>query len=404
MFCPITFCCYLQSNLTVECSWLDLISFTPIADRFETMASTKWSNQTWIKIQLYTIGTVELVICVTCVIYVSCIYCKDDKKGNSPRKPISSSLKCMNLCGVIAFLLCGIVQCFNIWYWNTCCSENSFIQLVISWYGTWFLWGTGIFMTYLLFLHRIRTAFSNSTLKPSQCTLCSLYLLLTLYVIAFITMTIVLPILIFIDESYRDISWKLSLPLAMAEIPISTTMTYIFVSKLYSLILTQTVHYYDEAKESTPSLKQKSHKMSILEGKQYQRMLRITVKIAILAVVSLTSSSILMGTYLWSIAYIYFNGEYNYLMGKISAIYLQVDTMISCVCLVLFHPQTQRYFDCLCCCCSRIVSKLVHKSLQNSTLLVIQNKEEAQAVMEAEAESSELTVEMTPVDFVTRHE
>merc|ERR1719300_92088 len=147
-------------------------------------------------------------------------------------------------------------------------------------------------------------------------------------------------------------------------------MTWIFVSRLYALILMQTAIHYDESIKtvsgtqtilhSQHSLRRRTHKMSFLDGTYYQ-MIRISVKIAILAIVSLTSSLILLAFRVTS-----FYLSYQSPMAKVAAIWIQIDTMISCLCLVLFLPRTQRGFNLFCCCCNVVLSKIMKKSLQIS--------------------------------------
>merc|ERR1719293_381557 len=48
--------------------------------------------------------------------------------------------------------------------------------------------------------------------------------------------------------------------------------------------------------------------------------------------------------------------------------WLQVDTMISCVCLLLFLPRTQRGFDVFCCCCNYVLTRIMKKALQIHTV------------------------------------
>jgi len=296
----------------------------------------------------------------------------------------------MNLCGVISFVLCCILQCINIWYWNVYFDDFSAIQ-TLTWYGTWFCWSTGIFMTYLLFLHRIQTTFSNSTFEPSACTLRSVHVLLTLYAALWLTASAA-PLFIFIEDSafslsrerVFEIQWTLSGPIAVVDIVLSVSMTWMFVSRLYALILTQTAIHYDETTKppsrsptlvhSQSSLRRRTQKMSFLEGTHYQ-MIRISVKIAILAIVSLTSSLILLAFRTTS-----FVLSYDTPMAKVAAMWIQMDTMISCVCLVLFLPRTQRGFDALCCCCNVLLSNIMRKLLQHSTVRSLRSIENSRAL------------------------
>ena len=352
---------------------------------FLIMAAPPYRNPNWIIPQLVILGGTECLVCLFCVLYLLYNY-----RANSSMKSIPSSLKWMNICGVSSFLLCGIMQCINIWYWNVYYTEYSVIQ-TITWYSTWLFWTIGIFMTYLLFLYRIRTTFRDSSLEPSRCTLYSLYLLLSLYMILSLTVFI-LPLFIYMEgsglsrEELFDLQWTLSVPLAVLEIVTSISMIWIFVSRLRSLILKQSSHSPDEFAGSEYSLKERRQRLLVLRG--------IKVKIAILALVSLTSSSILMG---FRVASFYLS--YKSPMAKVAAIWLQFDTMLSCVCLVLFHSQTQRYFNILCCCCSKVVSIFMKESLQNSRILEIHTIEDTctqEIVLEESNTENTPKAQMTP--------
>ena len=314
--------------------------------------ATIYRGPHWILPQLVGLGGCEILVCLSCLCYSIYVYRthnvtrpnrrqsnasngsgngSNSSSSRSSSNPIASSLKYMNFIGVSSFLCCSITQCINIWYWNVQYDTYSAAQ-TMTWFTTWLFWSTGIFMTYLLFLHRIRTTFTNSSFEPSQFTLWSLYILLTLYAILWLTVFI-LPILIYVPgsglsrEEMFDFQWKLSVPIAVVDILLSVSMTYIFVSRLYSLILMQTAIHYDESLAKMPgsttmksehSLRRRTHKMSFLEGTYYQ-MIRISVKIGILAIVSLTSSLILLGLRVAS-----FYLSYGAMVAKVAAMWLQV--------------------------------------------------------------------------------
>merc|ERR1712096_73499 len=202
-------------------------------------------------------------------------------------------------------------------------------------------------MTYLLFLNRIETTFGGSSFQPSRCTIHSLYVLLTLYFLIWCT-ACTLPIanelfeVGILRETLFDVQYVLSVPIGLVDVTLSISMTYIFVSRLYRLILLQTAgnsmirRRIDEHLEVHGSFLSHSH---------YQ-MIRISVKIAVLAITSLTSSLILL-----SFRAVSFYLSYESPMAKVAAIWIQVDVMLSCLCLLLFLPKTQRGFLCFCCLC-----------------------------------------------------
>ena len=340
------------------------------------MSSPKFRNPEWV-FPLWILGGIEFIVCLTCLCYSLYIHGTGTIISSRINQSISPLFGKLNFCGVLSFLLCCILQYINIWYYNTHYDRYSFTQ-TMTWCGTWLCWSTGILMTYLLFLNRIRVTFKNSSLEPSNKSIRCLYVLLSWYFTLCVTSS-ALYIFLYIEGStltrsrLQEIQFLLPIPIAALEITISISMTWIFVSRLYSLILMQTVHHYDESIKSLPgspaivhshrSLHQRTHVMSVLEDTKYHRMIRLSVKTAILTSVSLTSSSVLMAFRASTCV----TSEYSP-MGKITSIWIQMDTMISCICLVLFLPRTQRGFDSLCCCCSRLLSEFMKKLLQKSTV------------------------------------
>lgn len=270
-----------------------------------SMGPAKWRNPGWV-LPFWIIGGIEILVCLSCFCFSIYVYRNHGVSTSRPDGFIAPSLKYMNLCGVISFLCCSITQCINVWYWNVYYDTHSLIQTV-TWSGTWFFWSTGIFMTYLLFLHRIRITFTGSSLEPSRCTIISLYILLSLYFVLYLSSSILL-ILLFFDKNIRirlgGLEFILPISFVVLELVLSISMTWTFVSRLYSLILMESVHYYDESMKamagasdaavihSQHSLRRRTYKMSFTDDSQ---MMHISVKIAILITVSLTSSAVLMG-------------------------------------------------------------------------------------------------------------
>ena len=186
-----------------------------------------------------------------------------------------------------------------------------------------------------------------------------------------------------------DIEFIVVVVIAILEVIISLSMTGIFVLRLYSLILMQTVHHYDEAIRPPPGspafglshklIRTRTQEMSVLEESKHHRMLRISVKTAILTFVSLTSSSTLMALR----AAKCYEMHPDSLVGRLSEIWMRTDTMISCICLVLFLPRTQWAFNIFCGCCNRILSGLMRKSLQKSTVRSLYEIESSRHLVES---------------------
>ena len=281
--------------------------------------ATTYRGPHWILPQMVGLGGCEILVCLSCLCYSIYVYRTHNVTRQSDRhssasngsengsNPIAPSLKYMNFIGITSFLCCSITHCVNLWYWHMEYWKYTAAQ-TMTWYGALLFWSIGIFMTYLLVLRRIKITFTNSSFEPSRFTLWSLDILLTLFAILWLTVFIS-PISIYIEgtslsrEKLYALQWKLSVAIAVVDILLSVSMTYIFVSRLYCLILMQTAMHYDESIAKMPgsttmhsqhSLRRRTHKMSVLEGTYYQ-MIRISVKIGILAIVSLASSLILLG-------------------------------------------------------------------------------------------------------------
>ena len=322
---------------------------------------TAYRSPDYIIPQVVILGGIELIVCFGSLCFSIYVY-----RTHDHHIPLSSSLKCMNLWGIISFLLCNISQCINIYCWNMYYWEFSAVQ-TMTWYTTWFFWSSGIFMSYLLFLNRIETTFNKSAFSPPPRTMLCLYWLLSIYGCIWMTASL-LPIVLYVRSSVSsldrssvfEIEFILSIPICIIDVIITLSMTHIFVSRLYRLILLQTRMSYEEQMDRAQA---ERLRVSLLMTNKQHRMIGVSVKIAILAISSLLSSLILI-----SFRAISFFMRYESPLAKVAAIWIQMDTMISCLCLVLFLPKTQKAFDFFCCCCNALLSKYMEKAGKHSTL------------------------------------
>eukprot|EP01084_Bolivina_argentea_P113621 202468_1 len=291
--------------------------------------------------QLYILGGVEFIVCFVSLCYSLYIY-KTDKQITSKHV-----LKYMNFFGILSFLCCDISQCINIYYWNVYYWQYSTTQ-TITWYLTWLFWSCGIFMSYLLFLNRITTTFKQSTFEPSAKTIYYLYSLLFIYGLLWI-IACFSPVFTYLFHNItRSLIFKvefiISIPITIFDILITCSMIYIFVSRLYKLILMQTSMIYNEQYEilniSLNEFDSTRMRMSLLWTSRLTQMMKVSVKISILTITSLTSSFILI-----TLRSISFFLSYKSPLAKCAAMWMQFDTIISCLCLLLFLPKTQKGFD-----------------------------------------------------------
>ena len=230
--------------------------------------------------------------------------------------------------------------------------------------------------TYSLFLNRIKTTFKNSALALSIITRYYLYILMSLYIFLWFIASII-PLFIYINirgvsvsrDRVFQIESALSLLIAVIDILLSVSMIYIFVSRLHHLVSTQIVDHYesiemDNVQRGRRNVRTRSRRTLSFLSNTHSKMIEISVKVAVLAITSLTSSVMLMVFRAVS----FFFG-YRTVVDKVASIWIQIDVMISCVCLVLFIPSTQRGFDRLCCCCNWIAIKCMRRSLQRVDVL-----------------------------------
>ena len=334
------------------------------------MAKTVYRNPSYVISQLVILGGIEFSVTFGCLLYA--IYHYRDKKNNRSFQTV----KILTFSGILSYLLCCIVQGFDIWYWNVYYNEYLPIQ-TLTWYTTWCLWSIGMMMTYSLFLNLIQTTFKTSALALSISTRYYLYILMSLYIFVWMIASI-LPLFIYIDiggisvsrDRVFQIESALSLPIAVIDILLSVSMTYIFVSRLHHLVSTQIVDHYESIESIEMDNVQRgrwtarSRRTLSFLSDTHSKMIEISVKVAVLAITSLTSSVMLM-----VFRAISFFFAYRTVVDKVASMWIQIDVMISCVCLVLFIPSTQRAFDRLCCCCNWVVTKCMRRSLQRVDVL-----------------------------------
>eukprot|EP01084_Bolivina_argentea_P117788 209115_1 len=140
-------------------------------------------------------------------------------------------------------------------------------------------------------------------------------------------------------------------------------MTYIFVSRLYKITLSQSAMDYNERLLINTNIDLKNE--PLLLNNKNETLIKVSVKITILSVTSLLSSLLLIA--LLAIANFVKWTEDTFL-NKAVAFWLQMDTMISSVCLVLFLPNTKKIYGIFCWCCKVTLKQCMTKSVRRSTI------------------------------------
>ena len=98
----------------------------------------------------------------------------------------------------------------------------------------------------------------------------------------------------------------------------------------------------------------------LVDNKQTADLVHVSVKITILAITALLSSVILI-TFRAIVNFMEFHQSLSnpLLYDVFQSFWLQMDTIISCLCLILFLPQTSTVYRILCCCCIGLLSNCV---------------------------------------------
>ena len=253
--------------------------------------------------------------------------------------------------GVIAFLCSSIAMMIDIWiYWNV---QNYDIPLLVLNIIITFCWSFGQFCSYLVFLLRLIDIFSNSRFAVSRNTIGILMALIIIYEIVW-TIYCVAPFVVrldfFMDMDIPNVDLFLCfgrfalIPMLILDALISIPMTFMFVSRLFMMIRSQTNIFRNH------NLRMIALNQSLDdEESANRRLLDLSVKAAVLSITSLLS------TVIWvdPIAVASFmNLSPSSVLWRMVSLWWQVATVISCLCLTLFMPKAKDLYNVLCCCCT----------------------------------------------------
>ena len=318
---------------------------------------TKYRNPTWGIIQL-SIGVLESIICFGCVIFIlhfSRSRRRQLQRQDSVAAAVPLPIRLCTLIGGLSFLLSSISQSINFWKWNT--TGFSTVQL-ITWYTNIFCWSFGQFTSYSLFLFRIHAAFSNSIFQVPQSTIVIISILLTFYEMSWIIKCVV-PFIFWSDsientEFHQNVLYQMqvwmTIPILILDALITIWMTSVFVSRLFRLVM----------------LRNKT--AGIGEQDLDHRMISVAIKISLCSISSLVSSLVFIS--LNAMAYFEnFEGP----IDKVRVLWLQGDTVISALCLVLVLEGTSTLYNKLCCICKVVCARLMAEELTKRRTHMVQN-------------------------------
>ena len=293
----------------------------------------------------YTIGILQIMICLFCLFYSVYVYKTYHYSIKRSKSALGKSLKILNTFGMIFFVCCSITLTLNIYYWNVEGCITGPINITVTWYLSCFFWGYGQLFSYLLFLNRIKTVFNNSLYQLNQNTIYFLYILLFLYGVLWFCQA-ASPLLYIKNTitSLQNYQFQvfIHVPLCIIDILIVISMTFIFSSRLYRVMMATGI---DQSAVT------------------HNKMIKAAVKCSTLTFSSLLSSLILITVRMVS----YQTGWIYIQLSTFGDFWFQIDTIISCVCLLLFLPKTEKGFDILCFCIQRPLIQKVRKNIYDKS-------------------------------------
>lgn len=326
-----------------------------------TVLSTKYEDEEWGRMKIF-LAVVQSIICLSCfIIAISRI---SQNRRRDDRFPTSKNheqyprtvLFCI-LCGLFALLISSILLGCFFWAWNI--AHQTTIAIVVC-RASLLCWSFGQFCCYLSFLFRSIDAFADSKFQISRIATSYVATMLLVYQIAWI-IKCVLPFVFwpdakslshFLDSEFRQIQMYAIIPIFICDVFITISMTKLFVSRMVLMMRAQAGFPHDR------NLQMMSLHQS-LEGNgiNHQRM-QLSVKITVLSITSLIPSLIFVA--LDAVA-IYLDEPP--LLVLICWFWLQIDTIITSLCLTLLMERTHGLYRRLCCCCITIGYRCVKRRL-----------------------------------------
>ena len=320
--------------------------------------TAKYETPTWQKIKIMIAAT-ECLICLGCLlftIYTRCLI------GNRQRRApkLIPVFTLLSLCFLLISSI-GLGGFYLKWCGTGSTQENT--TAIILFRSASLCWSLGHFCSYLVFLLRLRDTFSDTAYmyEVSRSTLLYLVTLLILYETGWFLKCAV-PIVIWHTERSTqkkagEINWTqiyVLIPILILDVVITISMTYMFITRLFMVMRGQAQFVHERY------LRADALNRSLNAHGSNQRLMNLSVKITVLSLTSLSSTLIFVS---FDALSLYLNGLSMLLYVDL---FLQIDTVITCLCLTLFLLHTERVYRVLCCCCNALVYRWMrHVFLRN---------------------------------------
>ena len=299
-----------------------------------------YRSPTWMPIDL-VIGVIQCISCSICLIYAICVV----RRGTSS---LPMKFNIVTIIAIISFLISSISITINGYYWNMIYWTYTSPQYN-SWHISWLSWSFGQCLSYYLFIDRLKLTFINTCYELSDRKRILLRCILSIYAIIWIISTCIPLVILNTNVTTNDnmaeqemwqVQYFLTIGMVSIDIIITSVITYMFISRLYKLDELDKLSKMEAiVLHSTESVVPSP----VVNNIRLSEFKKLSTKITILAVVSLISSFLTVSFRTLSYFYV-FNDHYEHteelygIFGNAVVIWLQIDTVISCICLILFLP------------------------------------------------------------------
>ena len=250
----------------------------------------------WLPIDM-TIGVIQCISCCACLLYA--LYAYKNLNMNVSKSFIILTIICLTL-----FLMTAITITINGWYYNYL--WYTFVPPTWNtWQLGWLFWSFGQGISYILFIIRLQSIFNHTTYSLKTYTIICLATLIFVYLALWICMTCIPLYLLNKDTSAKTtseglreaelwhITWLFSFIVPALDVIITVSMMYMFISRLFKLITTQTVNEMSNFDKPTDQESEVSTEQTVVTPPMSfkdRQLMNVAIRISILTLVSLLGS------------------------------------------------------------------------------------------------------------------
>ena len=303
-----------------------------------------------------TFAVIQFIVCFICLLFAMYCHCIIHDQNRRKVFELRKTSKMVPLCtflGLFSFLISSLSLGINTW---TSYNHGNYTKVKVTSIIDTFCWSLGQFCSYLVFFFRSISVFSGSAYPVSTVMILYLVFLMTLFEAAWITKAI-LPFCYWSNITsleYGKTMEFINIGILCVDVLITLSMTHLFISRLFVVMrrLTETLYHHQHLQMDA------LHQSLNVDGRNHQ-MMKLSVKITVLSCVSLVSSLLVV-----SLATIVdISLDFNGAILPITNFWIQIDTVISALCLVLFLVRAERMYNIVCCGCNALGYQCMRRTL-----------------------------------------